>query len=695
MATEAATIEAARTRIQRLVEQIAALSKAEISSEEFFGKFLERVAGATDAKGGAVWLVGSRAQDNKSEFQLCAQMDFASSLFGADETQRTTILKILTDVVRSKNAVILNPTHSEATDAAPPAGGSVNKTPYAFLHVPLHLNGQAIGILQVWLQPYVQAGNFAEFVTFLNSLTPYVEQHLQSRRLSNLVLETQRLQHLLRFTTDLAGSLDALEVGRLTANYGRDLAGCERTSVLLREGGTWKVLAISGQETVEPKSAMVKAMAAFVEAHAAQETRILDKKELLERAEASKAGDSGDSGAVTVQSPVKNPAQAPALTSARTDEIDILYFQLSHVVSAVICPMLDDEKEIAGAIFCESTFEGYFDTSGGKSEVLPARRVSEWVATFSGRALAAARDYQTLPFVGISRRIRGTRLLLTGKKRNRIILKTAVFCAAVLGFLLWPAHRHVDGDCAIQALNRAIIVPEITARVETVLVHEGDHVTRGQELARLDTRRLKLDLDGTEQEKLRYAADADRVRAGGDEAGAQVSMLEMKVLDQQAKKLQADIDSATLRSPIDGVVMTKDLELRAGEVLQQGAPFAEIDDITAWQLHAEINERDIATVEQAFQEKGPLDLTYILYSQSAHVLHARIDNRQQISASAYAREKDNVFLVTIDKPFIPPGIMKDLRPGLTGRAKLDLGRESILITLARKFYRWCQFRMIS
>jgi hypothetical protein len=677
MATEAATIEAARTRIQRLVEQIAALSKAEISSEEFFGKFLERVTGATDAKGGAVWLVGSRAQDNKSEFQLCAQVDFPSSLFGSDEGQRTAILKILTDVVRNQNAIILNPTHTEASDLAAPVGGSVNKTPYAFLHVPLHLNGQPIGILQVWLQPYVQAANFPEFVTFLGTLTPYVEQHLQSRRLSNLVLETQRLQHLLRFTTDLAGSLDSLEVSRLTANYGRDLAGCERTSVLLREGGVWKVLAISGQETVEPKSAMVKAMAAFVEAHIAQDTRILDKRELLERAESPKTADT-----------------SPALTSARTDEIDILYFQLSHVVSAVICPMLDAEKEITGAIFCESTFEGYFDSPGGKSELLPARRVIEWVATYSGRALAAARDYQTLPFLPASQRIRGARLLLTGKKRNRFLFKTALFTAIILGFLLWPARRHVDGDCSIQALNRAIVVPEISARVETVLVHEGQHVTKGQQLALLDTRRLKLDLDGTEQEKLRYVADADRVRAGGDEAGAQVSMLEVKVLDQQARKLQADIDSATLRSPIDGVIMTKDLELRAGEVLQQGAPFAEIDDLSAWQLHAEINERDIAAVEEAFQEKGPLDLTYILYSQSAHILHARIDSHLQISASAYPRDKDNVFLVTIDRPDIPTDILKDIRPGLTGRAKLELGREPLLFTLARKFYRWCQFRMI-
>jgi hypothetical protein len=680
MATEAATIEAARTRIQRLVEQIAALSKAEILSEEFFAKFLERVCGATDAKGGAVWLVGSRAQDNKSEFQLCAQIDFESCLFGTDETQRTTILKILTDVVRSKGAVILAPTHAAAADTAQNPGGSVNRTAYPFLHVPLFLNGQAIGVLQVWLQPYVVAQNYAEFVTFLNTLTPYVEQHLQSRRLSNLVLETQRLQHLLRLATDLAGTLDPLEVARLTANYGRDLAGCERTSVLLREGETWKVLAISGQETVEPKSSMVKAMAAFVEAHAAAETRILDKKELLDRAEALKT-----------DSPTSSEL---ATTHTRTDEIDILYFQLSHVVSAVICPIANEDNEITGAIFCESTFEGYFDSQGGKSEVLPARRVTEWVATYAGKTLAAARDYHTLPFLHAGQRVRGTRLLLMGKKRNRFLLKVGIIAGLICGILVWPFKRHIDGDCAIQALDRAFVVPEISARIETILVHEGDHVTKGQELARLDTRRLKLELDGTEQEELRYAADADRVRATGDEAAAQVSLLEVKVLDQQAKKLQADIDSATLRSPIDGIVMTKDLELRAGEVLQEGAPFAEIDDFSAWQLHAEINERDIASVEEALHDKGKLDLTYILYSQSAHVLTTTISSPSQISASAYPREKENVFIITFDKPVIPDDIVKDIRPGLTGRAEIDLGREPLIVSIVRKLYRWCQFRMI-
>jgi hypothetical protein len=670
------SIEAARTKIQRLVEEIASLSKADLPSEEFFPKFLERVVAACDAKGGAVWLVGSRAQDNKNEFQLCAQVAFESSLFQADESQRTTILKLLTDVVQSRRASVLGAPQAVAPNAQ---AASANKTPYPFLHVPLFLKEQPVGVLQVWLQPYVTQGNYAEFVTFLTSLSAYVEQHLQSRQLGNLVLETQRLQNLLRFTTDLAGSLDMLEVARLTANYGRVFVCCERGSVLLREGDRWSVLAISGQEIVEKKSSMVKAMVAFVEAHCADTPRILTKKELLARANAPKQN--GDS-------------ESTALAMQNTDEIDLAYFQLSHVVSAVVCPMISSDKRIVGAFFCESTFEGYFDGASGKSELLPSRRVAEWIANYSSRALLAARDYETLPFLPITKSIRNTKLLLTSEKRNRFLLKLSLIALMALVVALWPARIKVDGDCILQPLDRAAVVPEVTGRIENVFVREGDHVTKGQPIAQLDTRRLKLEMETTEQEKLRYMADADRLRALGDEAGAQVSLLQVRVLTEQQKRTQADIDSATLRSSLDGVVMTKDLELRAGEVIQQGAPLAEVASMNAWELHAEVNEKDIGRVEQALHDKGAINLSYILYSQSSQVLRAQINSRQQISAAAYPKDKENVFIVTIHNPEIPPDVSKNLRPGLTGRAKLELGRRPLLFNLAHKIYRWFQYRMI-
>ena len=54
------SIEAARTRIQRLVDEIVALTKRDIRSEEYFQEYLTRVVQACDAKGGGVWLVGQR-----------------------------------------------------------------------------------------------------------------------------------------------------------------------------------------------------------------------------------------------------------------------------------------------------------------------------------------------------------------------------------------------------------------------------------------------------------------------------------------------------------------------------------------------------------------------------------------------------------------------------------------------------------
>src|SRR6266478_4805757 len=256
------SIEAARARIQRLVEEIAALSRKEMRSEEYFQEFLSRVVQATDARGGAVWLVAQRPSDGKAEFQLAAQVEFESSVFHSNEAQHAFLLRQMAESVQGKKATVAAPEPAapdpgslqaqmeqmQGEHAVAPAG---NKTPYPFFHLPLLLKEQVLGVLQVWLQPYVTPGNYGEFVTFIATLAAHVEQHFHSRRLGNLVLENQRLQQVLKFTGDVAGSLDPMEVARLSANYGRDLVGCERCSILTLRGDSWNVMAISGQETVE------------------------------------------------------------------------------------------------------------------------------------------------------------------------------------------------------------------------------------------------------------------------------------------------------------------------------------------------------------------------------------------------------------------------------------------------------------
>lgn len=696
---QAQTFEEARTRIQRLVDEIAALSKKEMRSEEYFEQFLVRVVKACDAKGGAVWLVGKGSAEGKNEFQLAAQVEFDATLFQSDEQQRTNILKTINEVVQTKRPLVFAPAHSsgdpgslqsqlqQLQGGAPQPEG--NKTPYPFVQVPLFLKEQVLGVLQVWLQPYVTPQNYAEFATFLTSLAAHVEQHLQSRRLGTLVLETQRLQHLLKFSSDLVGTLDPLEVARLAANYGRDLIGAERCSVLTLDGDRWKVLAISGQETVEKKSSMVKAMSAFVEAHARTEFVILSKKELLARAEAAQNG-----------TPLAAPSEGDPdtfIVQRRTDEIDLAYFQLSHVVSAAVAPLLDAEKQLVGAYFAESTTEGFFDPPAGSKELPPASRVTEFLATHTGRSLQAAEEYHTLPFLGVARRVRGTKMLITGRKRNRFLAKLIGFGIIAAGVCIYPKMDRVDGNCALTPVHRNAVVAEVPGRIEKVVVREGDHVKKGDVIAQLDTRRIETELATNEQEKQRLYADAERYRGLGDEAGAQVSMLQARVMEQNEKKLKADIEAATLRSPINGIILTKDIEQHAGEFLQPGTPLAEVAALDAWELQVEVNEKEIGRVEAVVPRDGqsaPHQVNFILYSQSAHQLHGTLSKREQISAAAYPREKENVFIVTLHDIQIPAEIQPAMRPGLTGRAKIDLGRKPLIWITLTRIANWFRLRMI-
>ncbi len=695
------TIEAARSRIQRLIDEIAALSKKDIRSEEYFAQFLTRAVKAVDARGGAVWLVGRNAGEAKNEFQLAAEVAFDSSLFQRDEHQRATILRVLSEVVEQRRNAVLPPSSAPEPGSleeqlqqlrGTPATQSPNRTPFPFLHAPLLLNEQVIGVLQVWLPPQTQTQNYPEFLTFLTSLAVYVEQHLQSRRLGSLVLETQRLQHLLRFSTDIAGSLEPLEVARLTANYSRDLLGCERCSVAFLHHGSWRMLAISGQETVEQKSSTVKAMLDFAEAHTGTELVLISKNELLAQ-NAQAAQTNAPLPPTTDPSPTDHPDRPPAI---RTDAVDLAYFEVSHVLSAALAPLLNEQKQIVGVLFCESTTESLFAPPAPGKEQPSTTRLAEWIAAHSTRSLLSAYEHHSLPLLPISRSIRNAQRLLLGDGGRRSRLKAYTLAAAILITCLYPKLERIDGNCSLLPSKRAAIVPEIAGRIEKVLVREGQHVEKGTPVAQLETRRIETELAANEQERQRLLADAERYRSLGDEASAQVSLLQSRVTEQNEKKLRTDIDAATLRSPITGAILTKDLELRAGEFIQPGSPFAEVAALDHWDLIVDVNEKAIGRVEKALPKTGapPKDIHFILYSQSAHNLRAFLQDHRQISSSAFPRESENVFLITANDVPIPQELQNAMRPGLTGRARIDLGRKPLLWLYLERIWDWMRLRMI-
>ena len=62
---------------------------------------------------------------------------------------------------------------------------------------------------------------------------------------------------------------------------------------------------------------------------------------------------------------------------------------------------------------------------------------------------------------------------------------------------------------------------------------------------------------------------------------------------------------------------------------------------------------------------------------------------------AFPREGENVFLLTFENPRIPAEMTKNLRPGLTGLGKVELGRQPAVVWAGKKIYRWFQFGWIA
>ena len=99
-------------------------------------------------------------------------------------------------------------------------------------------------------------------------------------------------------------------------------------------------------------------------------------------------------------------------------------------------------------------------------------------------------------------------------------------------------------------------------------------------------------------------------------------------------------------------------------------------------------------MERELTDRHELPINYILYSHSAYRLRGLLSSPQQISAMAYPREKENVFIVTVPHIEVPPDLRQNLRPGLTGRAKIDLGREALAWWSIKSWTDWVRTRLV-
>jgi len=158
-----------------------------------------------------------------------------------------------------------------------------------------------------------------------------------------------------------------------------------------------------------------------------------------------------------------------------------------------------------------------------------------------------------------------------------------------------------DVNSSFEAVNYAYISPETSGQLKHILVKEGDHVKKGQLLAKLNTAIIEnsiaeiktaLSLSKTIYKKQKELWDKNI----GSELDYLRSKTEMESMENKLKTLQSQLEMSLIKSPIDGVV--DQINIREGELAMPGQLMMQIINLKEFYLNAEVSESYLPYLHQ-------------------------------------------------------------------------------------------------
>ncbi len=202
--------------------------------------------------------------------------------------------------------------------------------------------------------------------------------------------------------------------------------------------------------------------------------------------------------------------------------------------------------------------------------------------------------------------------------------------------------------------------------IDKVKVKIGQQVAEQDLLLTLNTRDLRLEESAAVANQVRYLREAEKARATG-------SLVDMKIAQAQADQAKAQLDlilhrlaQAELRAPITGIIVEGDLEQLRGAPVNKG------------DVLFKIARHELLFVEVKVDEKDIHELTPGQHGELAFVSRPQLKfpfDIEQIDPVALAEESGNVFLA---RGMDLQQAASWWRPGMSGIAKIDVGKRSAL-----------------
>jgi hypothetical protein len=488
-------IEQERRRLGRRLEEVARLAESPVPPSAFHGELLKQLLEALAAPAGAVW-----ARTAQGNLQLQFQINLKEVGLDRSEESRTTHEELIRRVVAEPRPMHLLP-HSglgSAGDGKPPAG---NPSDMVLLLVPVLLHDQVAGLIEVWQAANRPREAIPGYLQFMGLMADLAARYQRNQMMGQMAGQQQLWVKLEAFARQIHASLNPTEVGYLIVNDARRLIECDRVSVAVRYGRKSKVVAISGADVVETRSALVRGMRELCDS-------------VLEWGEKLTFNGTRDDGLP--------PRVLKALDA---------YLENSPSKLLVLEPLRDERegkepKKRARAALLMECFE-----PPAEPQQITARM--EVVDRHAASALYNAVEYRRIPARWLWLPVAKVQEGVGGKGRaiSALVAITLGLLAAALYFIPYPLKMDAKGELLPRV--RANIYSPVAGTVKEFYVAPSDVVG--------EHRSLGLMFDLKLQEKLRQLmTERDNAHHEADEADLQAKNLLVSQSDRARALVDAD-----------------------------------------------------------------------------------------------------------------------------------------------------------
>lgn len=276
---------------------------------------------------------------------------------------------------------------------------------------------------------------------------------------------------------------------------------------------------------------------------------------------------------------------------------------------------------------------------------------------------------------------------LASSLRRPGTLAATIVAVLLAAALLIPIGFTVGGEAVIAPTEKDYAFCRIGGLIDKVFVHGGSRISKGQTLAVLDSTDLDHQIASQERQAAILSKEIEFARSKALEdpsrlAQSRLLELKRKSAEEELQYLKWQRRFLRISSPVDGVIMTKEVETLAGKRINAGEPFCEIAVPGALDADVYVPEDRVMRIRKG----QPVDLYLNNAPLTAYKL--KVDD---IAAKSEAQPRlGNVFKVTARFVNAPP----EVRVGMKGLGKIHTGKLRVGSIIARRIVaRWNQFSL--